>query len=309
MATTENSVSAGASADESSRIVSPPSSTLLPASFVKFFNASDSFYTVSSTTNYKGQVTLGYYDSNVYYTFKDDTPTFLLCPVQIVRHEIVPSKYANGMWRYVQKKYSYSSVGGRWERYFEMDDDNKVYVTGGHGSYDRYRYRKQEFVMNDGTKKMYAFREHPGKTKKMLSEYSKTEEGLNALLNTNWKYSAIWLDTSVPKTNELRVLVSLEFKQCIAREKEKWWDSYMLFVKIVRTKNGQETWSRYYPLKVSLTDFSTKGIVPPLFESELAEMVREQRGELKKELAEKVFHPMRVMKMMETYGEDWDEKV
>jgi hypothetical protein len=131
---------------------------------------------------------------------------------------------------------------------------------------------------------------------------------LNELLLKH-KGAMVWLDTSLPKTEERVALASLEFRQCVAITKGTWSDPYMMFVKIERMVNGRVWRTNYYPLKVSLTDFSTKGAVPPLFESETAEMVREQRGELKREIAEKVFHPMRVSKMMETYGDDWDEKV
>jgi hypothetical protein len=310
-----NDVPAGASANEHSQGLTASSNfaSCLLASFVKFYNASISLHHCYYNPRSSVDVRYSYYDrsTSADYLFGADTPAFLLCPPQTVRHEILPSRYANGMWRFVQKKYSYHSTG-KFERHFEMEDDDKTYIIGGIGtSYDHHRYRKQEFVMNDGTKKMYAFREHPGKTKKMLSEYSKTEEGLNALLSTNAKHNAVWLDTSLPKTNEFVTDASLEFKQCYIRKEgvQRMDAAYMLFVKIVRTKNGQQLDVNYYPLKVTLTDFSTKGAVPPLFESETAELVREFRGELKKELAEKVFHPMRVFKMMETYGEDWDEKV
>lgn len=305
-----NAVPVGHSAPEVSQVPTTSSTaSLLLASFVKFFNASLHLPHVSYQPRSSQDVRYSYRVGTTTYLFGSDTPTFLLCPTQTVHHEIRPSKYANGMWRNCERKYFYHS-DGKSEYTFDAHAEDKLYVTGGSNSASYGRHRKQEFVMNDGTKKMYAIREHPGRTKKLLSETPKTEDGLNALLRTHG-YSMVWLDTSLPKTNEFVTLASLEFRRCCV-----WQDStvqgrstYMLFVKIVKLKNGQQQGVSYYPLHVSLTDFSTKGAVPPLFESEIAEMVREQRGNLKREIAEAVFRPMRVFKMMETYGDDWDEKV
>lgn len=302
-----NAVPAGASANEHSRVATA-SSTLL-ASFVKFSNATYNLHHASCDPRSSKDVTYSCFDrsTRTTYRFGHDNPTILLCPVQTVFRETRPSKYADGMWRYCQERYTYHSMG-KSERVFTAQSEDKIYVTG--GDYEDHRYRKIQFVMNDGTKKMFAVRERVGETKKLLSDTPKTEEGLNSLFQRK-RSSMVWLDTSLPKTDEFVKDASLEFKQCYSQQEgvQQWNVKYMLFVKIVSSKNGRQTGVAYYPLFVSLTDFSTKGAVPPLFESETAELVRGSRGDFKKELAERVFHPMRVFKMMETYGDDWDEKI
>jgi hypothetical protein len=75
--------------------------------------------------------------------------------------------------------------------------------------------------------------------------------------------------------------------------------------------NGTETpsasASRVYP-EIVLSDLRTHAAQTPL-EVGVLEALREERRALKEALAMAVFRPDRVERMMETYGEDWMERV
>ena len=250
-----------------------------------------------------------YLDPTHCYTSSDSASSFTIASSTVLK-ESHPNPYANGIWRYWQTSFWYYSDGMKIEKRFSPRDDmtNKVYVT----EQDGRRFRKKAFRMNDGSTKVCGWREHPGKTKKMLDAVAPTQEGLEGLIADHHS-PGVWLDTDVPKTIEHNVTASLEFRMTEVSARRQGMpvvnQTYMLFLRLCESVSGRADRNSYYPLRVSLTDFSTKGAVAPLFESETAELIREQRGELKREIAEAVFHPMRVSRMVETYGDDWDEKV
>lgn len=70
-----------------------------------------------------------------------------------------------------------------------------------------------------------------------------------------------------------------------------------------------ETKNLFYPTYVTLAEFCTKHNALPMLGDEPVEIVREMRAELKRELAEYVFSPERVMRMDERYGEGWMEQI
>jgi hypothetical protein len=174
-------------------------------------------------------------------------------------------------------------------------DKNFVYVE--HGA----RMRRFTAVMDNGETHDFAIEEFKG-ANVYLASLPKTETGLRELMVKYPVFSKTY--KAFPPNIVREEFVSLGFEQDGTR---MWLGLYKEVFENGRRVGGVEIDRHHY--RVSLRDFSTRGAVPPLFECEPAEMVRESRGELKRELAEYVFHPLRVSRMMETYGEDWDEKV
>lgn len=189
--------------------------------------------------------------------------------------------------------------------YFPTSTEDKTYVRSLYG-----RHRKVEITLENGEKELRAIPERVG-LNKMLTAMPKTVTGFTDVLATLYPaprsipWSSILRKQKVPEFDEFETRVTLMLHKRKTAE-----SGVRLFVVIEQYKNGvKDCPDIAYDTRLRLRDLSTRGSVAPLFDCLPAEIVREQRGVFKKELAEYVFRPERVFKMMETYGDDWDERV
>jgi hypothetical protein len=232
-----------------------------------------------------------------------------------------------GKWRFAETEWSRGSGPGyEYLPEFRAREEDKTYVRGG-CSYPGVRFRKHRVACEPGWK-TFAFQEKAGlkdqlkplKTERQVLEWiestrAQLRTGASPFYISNYAY----LDTTIPQTFHITKDYQLVWAECGVWDKRTYYQHWgspsaperrqtMLLFKRVKTINGVGHTS-LRPLNVELTEFSTKHKAMPVFGCEPLEHVRSYRGELKRELAEYVFSPARVMRMDETYGEDWMERV
>ena len=78
----------------------------------------------------------------------------------------------------------------------------------------------------------------------------------------------------------------------------------------MKVKNGMNAFNTAPQNWIRLQEFRNASLnTPPRAFNEVETTIRNKHNDLKEELAAAVFHPSRMVRMMETYGEDWDERV
>ena len=325
-----NAVPAGVSANEHSQ--GPTASSMPPAScFQTSFNTFVTKRLDSLRFSYVYRQSYTWWGKTVSYELLPDysknSLTIAKTRVNYIRRRNEDVSALGGRWRYVVMNSYYNPGADGWRG----EDDvrwwnNNAYYEKEKGVYlwaHGYRWRKVDIDAN-GEMKTFAFKEAKG-VKDVIARHPKTLAGLNAMrMDLGGQYTPyLVLDKTHPTHDVWEEVVSLVFVPVrlwdIEREgtgpvtRVNPRETKLLFLKKEEYVNGKLRGSWDYefmmPIRVEFSEFGTKGQFVPLFACQMAEMVREQRGELKRELAEKVFHPERVSRMMETYGEDWDEKV